>query len=257
MKPFSILTFLLMVLYAPFFVVQAQETFSCEKIFIEYYQSDSIRPITNLEAFCKGAKTAFKTPKLTYKMMGEQFQTRSCLRYAYEQQNIELIFEKKTTDPLMLDEFTAYNFVAKKRISKKIGKKAFQQLGEYGPMYFGPEDIFSELFYDYFNNSLKIKDAGNNQIKIKLGKRHLFTDYMDDIKVIDRRTEKEFLFKDLFEGIVLSIDAKDKKDQTKLLSFRIDDFEHEYYCKPSAMPNAYIVWVRLKDFFNKKKKKKK
>ncbi len=252
MKSFSITTLtLLLVLHTTCFVTQAQETFSCEKTFIEYYQSDSLRPITNFDAFCKGAKAAFKASKLTYKISGEAFQTRSCLRYAYEQKGIELIFENKKEEALFLDELTAYNFVAQKRIVQKIGQQAFEQLGDFGPMYFGPEDIFSELFYDYFNNCLKVKAVGKDKIKLKLTKRHLFPDYMDNIKVIDRRSKKDFVFKDLFDGITLPIDKQDRKDQNKLLSFRIDDFEHENYCKPSIMPNAYIVWVRLKDFFNK------
>ena len=228
---------------------------TCEELFVEYYKTkkDDDRLITDYFAFCNGVREACTIPGLGIKKPVEKFEIHTCTRYAYEQKGVNLLAVGKTDDPKKLDEIAGYNFVSSKRIKEKMGD-LYEDLGQRDQLYFGPEDIFNEGFYELFNNSMiakKVKgDAG--KIKLKLENGYLFADYLDKMKIIDRSTGVEFRFNDLRKGLVLPISERDRKDHSKLLSFFLKDFNDPYFCRALDMPDAFIVWVNLKKFFGVK-----
>ena len=230
----------------------AQGTFNCDQYFIDFYKNKPDRPVTDLDAFCEGAYEAHNAAEFVLKFNSDPNDIKTCVRHSYEQQGVNLVCIGRTNDPKTLDALAGYNYVAEQRIRAKLGNEGFEQLGmDINPFGFGPEDIFTEQFYDEFNRSFVAKKEGNGAMRIRLENRHLFPDYIDHLKVKDRRTETAFTFADLWkpEGVVVPIADGDRNEKNKLFNFILTDFTHPNYCKTKNMPEAFIVWVKLTDFF--------
>lgn len=222
----------------------------CDAVFLEYYKGgDAPRAITNFEAFCQGAEEGTTATEFAVKWnVKEKYDVKACIRYGFEMYGVDIIVTGGTTDPKVLDAIEGYNFVMNKRIKEKLGDK-YNDLGVVSPKYFGPEDIFTEQFYETFNNRLKIEKADKGSIKMTLKKDDAFHDYMNVIMVKDRRSDAEFRFSDLYKGVVVPLAEEDTKGQNKLFNFSLKNFNHPHYCAAKDTPDAFVVWVKLKEFF--------
>ena len=225
---------------------------NCEALFLEYYKDgDAPRAITNFGAFCEGVKEAESTTELSVKWnVKERYDIRSCIRYGFETQGVDIIAAGGTTDPKTLDAIEGYNFLMNKRIKAKLGD-GYNDLGVVSPKFFGPEDLFTEQFYETFNARLKIENAANGGIKMTLAKDDVFHDYMNVIKVKDRRSDAEFRFSDLYNGVTVPMTEEDRSGKNKLFNFSLKNFTHPHYCAAKDAPDAFVVWVKLKEFLGK------
>ena len=222
----------------------------CDAVFLEYYKGgDASRAISNYEAFCQGVEEGTTTTDMAVKWnVKEKYDIKACIRYGFEMYGVDIIATGGTTDPKELDAIEGYNFVMNKRLKEKLGDK-YNDLGVVSPKFFGPEEIFTEQFYETFNNRLKIEKADNGSIKMTLNKDDAFHDYMNVIMVKDRRSDAEFRFSDLYKGVVVPLSAEDKNGQNKLFNFSLKNFNHPHYCAAKDTPDAFVVWVKLKEFF--------
>ncbi len=225
---------------------------NCDALFLEYYKNgDAPRAITNFDAFCEGVKEAEKTKDFSVKWnVNERYDIRSCIRYGFEIHGVDIIAAGGTKDAKELDAIEGYNFVMNKRIKVKLGED-FNDLGVVSPKFFGPEDIFTEQFYDTFNSRLNIEKADKGFIKLTLGKDDVFHDYMNVIMVKDRRSDAEFRFSDLYNGITVPMTEEDENGKNKLFNFSLKNFTHPHYCSAKDSPDAFVVWVKLKEFLGK------
>ena len=82
-----------------------------------------------------------------------------------------------------------------------------------------------------------------------LKKDDAFHEYMNVIMVKDRRSDAKFRFSDLYQGVVVPLAEEDKKGQNKLFNFSLKNFNHPHYCAAKDTPDAFVVWVKLKEFF--------
>ncbi|MGB1240926.1 MAG: hypothetical protein ACPG49_00285 [Chitinophagales bacterium] len=225
---------------------------NCNTLFLEYYKNgDAPRAITNFEAFCEGVKEAETTQDFSVKWnVNERYDIRSCIRYGFEIHGVDIIAAGGTKDAKELDAIEGYNFVMNKRIKAKLGED-FNDLGVVSPKFFGPEDIFTEQFYDTFNNRLKIEKGEKGFIKLTLAKDDRFHDYMNVIMVKDRRSETQFRFSDLYNGVLVPMTEEDENGKNKLFNFSLKNFTHPHYCSAKDAPDAFVVWVKLKEFLGK------
>ncbi|MEZ4887328.1 MAG: hypothetical protein R3E32_21530 [Chitinophagales bacterium] len=222
---------------------------NCDALFLEYYRNgDAPRAISNFDAFCEGVKAGEAAKDFAVKWnVNEKYDIKSCIRYGFEANGVDIIAAGGTTDPKELDAIEGFNFVMNKRIKVRLGDK-YNDLGVVSPKYFGPEDIFTEQFYDTFNNRLKIEKVDKGNIKLTLAKDDFFHDYMNVIMVKDRRSETEFRFSDLYQGVVVPLTGEDESGKNKLFNFSLKNFNHPYYCAAKDTPDAFVVWVKLKEF---------
>lgn len=222
----------------------------CDAVFLEYYKNgDAPRAISNFDAFCQGVEEGTTTTNMAVKWnVKEKYDIKACIRYGFEMYGVDIVATGGTTDPKELDAIEGYNFVMNKRLKEKLGDK-YNDLGVVSPKFFGPEEIFTEQFYETFNNRLKIEKADNGSIKMTLKKDDAFHDYMNVIMVKDRRSDAEFRFSDLYQGVVVPLSSEDKNGQNKLFNFSLKNFNHPHYCAAKDTPDAFVVWVKLKEFF--------
>ncbi|OWY21154.1 hypothetical protein BVG80_14185 [Sphingobacteriales bacterium TSM_CSM] len=228
--------------------VVAQPSFNCDETFLNYYKLGTVQPVSDMQAFCNGAEEAYYAGSLMLKWQGNIEEVNSCTRFAYEKNNVQLVFTGNNLTPAQLDAMEGFNFVMTGKIKQQLGKK-YDELGTFGPMYFGPENIFTETFYSNFNNSLVITKTGNKQIHLKLEHAHVFPEYMNKITIEDKDNGQQFSFTDLEKGLTLEITGQNISEKMKLLRFLLNDFNEPFYCKASSLPNAFIVWVDLKKVF--------
>ncbi|OWY24534.1 hypothetical protein C7N43_19480 [Sphingobacteriales bacterium UPWRP_1] len=245
MKQFATLNFVALLLCG---AAMAQPAFNCDETFLTYYKLGTVQPVSDMQAFCNGAQEAYYTGALMLKWQGNIEEVSSCTRFSYEKNSIQLVFMGNNLTPAQLDAMEGFNFVMTERIKQQLGKN-YDELGNFGPMYFGPENIFTETFYSNFNNSLVISKTGGNQIHVKLEHAHVFPSYMNKIKIEDKDNGQQFSFTDLEKGLTLEITNQNKSEKMKLLRFLLDDFNEPFYCKASSLPNAFIVWIDLKKLF--------
>lgn len=225
---------------------------NCDSILVLYYKNGGIknklRPITDYDAFCKGVKEAYSVNGLGIKFNKEKFDIKACTRFAYEEFGVSVIGAGKAKTEEELDSREAYNFSMHLRMKEKL-KKQYVQVGKLPEVYFGPKDIFSESFYNQFNKKMTIKEVKGNKIKVKLKKDLVFPEYLYKIKVNDRESGAEFVFEDFFNGVTLPVGKRDKKEKAKLFNFSLVGFDDPYFCRASEIPDVYIVWLSLKEFY--------
>ncbi len=179
----------------------------CDALFLEYYRNgDAPRAITNFDAFCEGIEEATLAKSFVVKWnVNERYDIKSCIRYGFEMHGVDIAATGGTTDPRVLDAIEGYNYLMNKRIKAKLGEKTYNDLGVVSPKFFGPEDIFTEQFYETFNNRLQIEKVDKNNIKMTLKKDDIFHNYLNVIMVKDRRSDASFRFSDFVSGSYCSI----------------------------------------------------
>lgn len=227
--------------------LSAQNSFNCDDFFLEYYKVGPTRPIENMQAFCNGAEAAYYAERLMLKWHVNSDDVDNCTIYSYEKHGVNIDFTFWSSNMEQQDYNAGYNFVADKKIKQELGDK-YKQLGVIGPNNFSSSNMFSEAFYNNFNNRLNIEKLNKNEIKLTLESVHTFADYFKDIKIVDKKTKKQFMFMDLVNGVTLTYDDKDKEDY-RYFSFLLDNFNHPDYCKSSVSPNAMRVWVDVAKAF--------
>lgn len=233
--------------------LSAQTNFECNQAFIDYFDHQPPYPIQNKEQFCIGVQRANSQTELSLQKAINKENLNLCEQQIYENYNITIICLGKTDDPDILAQLAGYNEIMKKRIEATWGITETELLAQLNPLGFGPQDMFTEHFYDHFNQNMvremvRVKGKGK-QLKLMLKDAYLFPEYFANIPVIDRRTKATFTFKDFFYGITLPIDPTDKQDQNKLFNFVLTDFEHPNYCKTKDTPSSFIIWLTLKETF--------
>lgn len=226
---------------------------NCDQLFLEYYKNgDAPRAITNFDAFCEGVTEAASAESFAVKWnVRERYDVKSCIRFGYEMHGVDIVATGGTIDPKVLDAIEGYNFLMKKRIRAKLGEEKYNDLGVVSPKFFGPEDMFTEQFYETFNNRLKIEKVDKGNIKMTLAKDDTFHEYLNVIMVKDRRSDTEFRFSDLYQGVVVPLGEEDQSGKNKLFNFSLKNFTHPHYCAAKGTPDAFVVWVKLKDFLRK------
>ncbi|MGB0840543.1 MAG: hypothetical protein ACPGXL_10395 [Chitinophagales bacterium] len=240
-----------------FFIVACSSTIilaqDCDAVFLEYYKTQELpHPISNYNAFCEGVEEAKTTMQLSLKRnVNDVFSIPSCERFDYENRNIILIPAGQTYNEDTLDAIRGYNFMMSKKIRLRLGSQ-FKELGKLSDSYFGPENIFTEAFYDLFNDKLSIKKLDDEQIRLTLSKDDAFPDYLNSIVVKDRFSDAKFSFKELYDGVTVPLTEQDVKQTSKLFSFSLKEFSHPNFCAAKDNPDAFVVWVKLKEFLGKK-----
>lgn len=236
-----------------FFFISILSAQNCDALFLEYYRNgDAPRAITNFDAFCEGVQEAESTKNFVVKWnVNERYDIKSCIRYGFEMHGVDIAATGGTTDPRTLDAIEGYNFLMNKRMKAKLGEQKYNDLGVVSPKFFGPEDIFTEQFYETFNNRLKIEKVDKNNIKMTLMKDDVFHDYLNVIMVKDRRSDTSFRFSDLYQGVTVPLGEEDRSGKNKLFNFSLKNFNHPHYCAAKDAPDAFVVWVKLKEFLGK------
>lgn len=247
------LSLLLLILFSSTLMAQNKAGFDCDQVFLAYYKATPSTPINDFDAFCQGAYEAFAATQLAQRWHVNPDDIRSCTFYGFEKYGVKLETTHHSENTNINDINAGFNYVMDQRIREKLGKD-YELLGNMGPMYFGPDDMFNELFYSQFNSSMTKKKTDDG-LFLKLEKVGIFQDYLMDLKVTDRRGNSEFIFSDLFKGVTVQLSDEDIKEQSKLFNFQIADFKDPFFCDAANKPSVFIVWLNLNDFFEKGKNK--
>lgn len=228
---------------------QADFEFDCDALFLEYYKTatDTTRAIHSYEAFCKGAEASHQAIQIALLWNENADEVDDCTRFRFEKYGVLTKYIGKTENTDTLDYTAAYNFLSHKRL-KIIIPDTYKRLGILGPLHFGRNEMFTDIFYQQFNDRMTIEKKGEDKIVLHLEKNFIFPKYLYDIQITDLHTNQKFVFSDLFKGkVVLSLVEKDLKKQKKPFSFSLEEFENKHFCKIADLPEGHVVWLHLRN----------
>ena len=229
----------------------AQQKFNCDSL-LKIYPKDTVwlTKMTEKEIFCAGMKKAFEDTILSLKWNINEFDIDDCMRFSYERYGVKIIGTGETRVPFVIQTNAGFNYMMMVKIRQTLGLKS-NRLGKIDDSFISAKDIFTDEFNKKMNKHLIVKENIFGGLRLKLKKKANFPEYLNTLKIVDRRSEKTFLFGDLYRGVNVPLLEEDEDRKNKLLRFTVSDFEYHKFCRFKGMIDGYLVYIEINDFLDK------
>jgi len=229
----------------------AQKDFNCDSL-LEVYPKDTVwlTQMAEKTIFCAGMKKAFEDTILSLKWNENEFDIDDCTRFSYERYGVKIIGTGTTQVPFILQTNAGFNYMMMVKIRQALGLQS-NRLGVIDDTFISAKDIFTDDFNKKINKALVVRENIFGGLRLKLKKGTRFPDYLNTLKVVDRRSEKQFIFGDLYKGVNLPLLDDDEDRKNKLLRFTVSDFEYHKFCRFKGMIDGYLVYIEINDFLDK------
>jgi hypothetical protein len=229
----------------------AQKDFNCDSL-LQLYPKDTVwlTKMTEKTVFCAGMKKAFEDTILSLKWNINEFDIDDCTRFSYERHGVKIIGTGETRVPFIIETNAGFNYMMMIKIRQALGF-ASNRLGRIDDSYISAKDIFTDDFNKKINKYLVVRENIWGGLRMKLKKGSDFPEYLNSLKIVDRRSEKTFQFRDLYRGVNLPLLEQDEDRKNKLFRFTVSDFEYHKFCRFKGMIDGYLVYIEIHEFLDK------